>query len=116
MAKKKRKALLPKRIAGVKVPKSARKGRFGELLASRTGQALLADALIGTVPMKARGGRDSRGAEAALDAALGDAARAFIAALNARGYAAPVRLTEAWDSSVATAADSQKPSVIFPNA
>jgi hypothetical protein len=43
---KKRKSLLPKRIAGVKVPKSVRKGAFGQLLASRTGQALLAEAIM----------------------------------------------------------------------
>jgi hypothetical protein len=48
MAKKKHKknAVLPKRIAGVKVPKSVRKGPFGQLLASRTGQALLAEAIM----------------------------------------------------------------------
>jgi len=46
MAKKKRKSGLPKRIAGVKVPKSVRKGRFGRMLGSRTGQALLAEALL----------------------------------------------------------------------
>jgi hypothetical protein len=44
--KKKSKSLLPKRIAGVKVPKAVRKGRFGELLASKTGQALIAEALM----------------------------------------------------------------------
>jgi hypothetical protein len=48
MAKgKKAKASIPKKIAGVKVPKSVRKGRFGELLASRTGQALIAQAILG---------------------------------------------------------------------
>jgi hypothetical protein len=46
MAKKKQKSLLPKRIAGVKVPKSVRKGPLGQLLASRTGQALLAEAIM----------------------------------------------------------------------
>ena len=43
---KKSKNLLPKKIAGVKVPKKVRKGRFGELLASRTGQALIAEAIM----------------------------------------------------------------------
>ncbi|HEX7886718.1 MAG TPA: hypothetical protein VF474_12140 [Phenylobacterium sp.] len=49
MAKKQKKArgLIPKRIAGVKVPRSVRKGRFGELLASKTGQAVIAQAIIG---------------------------------------------------------------------
>ena len=43
---KKSKNFLPKRIAGVKVPKAVRKGRFGELLASPAGQALLAEAVM----------------------------------------------------------------------
>ena len=43
MAKKKN--FLPKKIAGVKVPKAARKGRFGELLASPAGQSALAEAV-----------------------------------------------------------------------
>ncbi|THD75131.1 MAG: hypothetical protein E7812_17835 [Phenylobacterium sp.] len=42
---KKIKSFLPKKIAGVKVPKSVRRGRFGELLASPTGQALIAEAV-----------------------------------------------------------------------
>ena len=45
-SKKKSKSVIPKRIAGVKVPKKARKGRFGELLASRTGQAMIARAIL----------------------------------------------------------------------
>lgn len=52
MAKKK-KAHLPKRIAGVKVPKSVRKGRLGELLASPTGQALIAEAVVAAGAMGA---------------------------------------------------------------
>jgi hypothetical protein len=39
--------VIPKRIAGVKVPKKVRKGPFGELLASRTGQAVIAQAIFG---------------------------------------------------------------------
>src|SRR5688500_757547 len=46
-SKKKAKSFLPKKIGGVKVPKSVRRGRFGELLASRTGQALIAEAVLG---------------------------------------------------------------------
>jgi hypothetical protein len=45
MAKKK-KAFLPKKIAGVKVPKKVRQGRFGELLASPTGQKVIAEAIM----------------------------------------------------------------------
>ena len=45
MAKKKGKGL-PKRIAGVKLPKAVRKGALGRMLASRTGQALIAEAIM----------------------------------------------------------------------
>jgi hypothetical protein len=44
--KKKNKSLLPKRIAGVKVPKAVRKGRFAELIASKAGQALIAETIM----------------------------------------------------------------------
>ena len=118
MAKKTHKALLPKRIAGVKVPKAVRKGRLGELLASQTGQALLAEAVLAagaagatkkagdavadkvgdaTQPDALRGfaddfaqrlrsggsgGKDAGAAGAVLAVALGEAARAFVKALN----------------------------------
>ena len=45
MGKKSKKAL-PKTIAGVKVPKSIRKGRFGEFLTSPAGQKLVAEAIV----------------------------------------------------------------------
>ena len=45
--RKKAKGLIPRKIAGVKVPKSVRKGRFGQLLTSKTGQALIAQAILG---------------------------------------------------------------------
>jgi hypothetical protein len=109
MAKKKRKTntLLPKRIAGVKLPKAVRKGRLAELLASKTGQALLMDALLaasalagakkaGDSPsarsflhdtaehVRARGDGKVALAPAggALAYALGEAARAFAEALR----------------------------------
>ena len=54
---KKRKNAIPKRIAGMKVPKGLRKGRVGQLLASPVGQALIVGAvaragetLIGRAP------------------------------------------------------------------
>ena len=47
MAKKKTQGFLPKKIAGVRVPKKVRKGRFGELLASQSGQKLIAEAILG---------------------------------------------------------------------
>jgi hypothetical protein len=47
MAKsKKKKAILPKRIAGVKVPKTLRRGRAAKFLSSPVGIALLSDALV----------------------------------------------------------------------
>lgn len=110
MAKKKRKtkSLLPKRIAGVKVPKAVRKGRFGELLASRTGQVLIAEAIMaagaiagakkaGESPKARRlahetaervrhagdsGSREVGAAGATLAFALGEAARSFADALR----------------------------------
>lgn len=110
MAKKTRKtqSLLPKRIAGVKVPKAVRKGRFGELLASRTGQVLIAEAIMaagavagakkaGESPKARRlvhqaaervrhagdgGGRELGAASATLAYALGEAARSFADALR----------------------------------
>lgn len=44
MARKKN--TLPKRIAGVKVPKALRKGRAGRFLASPVGLALVSDAIL----------------------------------------------------------------------
>jgi hypothetical protein len=46
MAKNRKKSLLPKRIAGVKVPKSVRKGRMGAAITSPTGRAVLAEVLM----------------------------------------------------------------------
>lgn len=43
MAKQSKKNLLPKRIAGVKVPKSVRRGRIAEAIASPTGRVVLAE-------------------------------------------------------------------------
>jgi hypothetical protein len=43
---KKNQNFLPKRIAGVKVPKSVRKGPLGELIASPAGPALIAEAVM----------------------------------------------------------------------
>jgi hypothetical protein len=45
MAKKKAK-LLPKKIAGVKIPKTVRRGEFGKFLASPDGQKMVAQALV----------------------------------------------------------------------
>lgn len=45
-SKKKTQAFLPKRIAGVKVPKGLRKGRAGQFLASPLGVALVSEAAV----------------------------------------------------------------------
>lgn len=106
--KKKAKAALPKRIAGVKVPKAVRRSRFGDLLASRTGQALIAEALLGAGVLAAgkkasenpkvreathdakvrtlkagdEAAHDVGAAGATLAYALGEAARSFAEALR----------------------------------
>lgn len=104
----KSKSFLPKKIAGVKVPKAVRKGRFGQLLASPAGQALIAEAVmaVGAVAGAKKvaddpGARDSLSkvadkmreatshagkstteASGVLAYALGEAARSFADALH----------------------------------
>jgi hypothetical protein len=80
MAKKKRKSLLPKRIAGVKVPKSVRRGPLGQLLASRTGQALLAEAImaagaVGVAKQASDKGDDARPNPPLMSGVVADALR-----------------------------------------
>jgi hypothetical protein len=113
--RKKSKDLFPKKIAGVKVPKTVRKGRFGELLASPKGQALIAQAVVGAgaiaAGLKAKDSPKVRqvahdvkhavtdkGADAAdttgemttsLAYAIGEAARSFADALHRHGSAKP---------------------------
>jgi hypothetical protein len=104
MAKNKSKSSLPKRIGGVKVPKSVRKGRLAALLASPKGQEILVGSLVALSgalagkkvaddggakkagrKMKALGLAGAAGAGAAgttLSFALGEAARSFIDALH----------------------------------
>jgi hypothetical protein len=49
MAKKaKKRNRLPKRVAGVKVPKALRRGRLGRLLASPVGQAIIIESVVRT--------------------------------------------------------------------
>ncbi len=94
MAKIKSKPFLPKRIAGVKVPKSVRKGPLGQLLASRTGQALLGEAIVtaGAVDVANQRKYDVRRHDSqdmgpigpTIAYALGEAARAYVRSLNER--------------------------------
>ena len=123
---KKAKGLIPKRIAGVKVPKKVRKGRFGELRASKTGQAVIAQAILGAgavaaglktkddpkvkaaakdakrkVAGKVKGASaDAGAAGAAFAYALGEAARTFAEALRkgepARGPASKDEEAATW--------------------
>lgn len=46
MAKKAGKSALPKRVAGVKIPKRVRKSSVGRLLSSPMGQAIVVDSLV----------------------------------------------------------------------
>jgi hypothetical protein len=88
---KKRKSFLPKSIAGVKVPKKVRKGQFGELLASPTGQKLIAQALLaGGAIVAGKKAADSdkaraavRGATDKVAAKVADTAGAAMPALDA---------------------------------
>ena len=111
-SKKKSKGFLPKKIGGVKVPRSVRRGRFGELLASQTGQTLIAEAVLGAGAVAAglaakdnpklreiahdakkklaHAGDDLRHSDSALVYALGEAARSFTEALR-RGQGAEPR-------------------------
>lgn len=124
MSKSKKKAAkggsaLPKRIAGVKVPKAVRRGRFADLLASRQGQALIAEAILGAgaiaaglkakddpkVRRVAKNAKDSvvhagdetaagvGTASATLAYALAEGARAFAEALRHGGSAEPRSFT-----------------------
>lgn len=100
---KKSKSLLPKRIGKVKVRKSVRKGALADLLASKTGQALIAEAVlavgalagaklaknrkvrgaVATARVKGvRASRDATAASATLTYALGEAVRTFSDALH----------------------------------
>jgi len=130
MAKKrktKRKTVnaVPKRIAGMKVPKALRRGRVGRLLASPAGQALIVaaaaragESLIGrdaqpgsavrktpaqsqaTISTLREGGGES---SAAFVYALRQGARAFIAAMQAQQVATRADLDRAREPGPATA-------------
>ena len=94
MSKKKKKGL-PKRIAGLKIPKAVRKSEFGRFLGSKAGQALVAEAVLGAgavaLGLEAKDGlvgKTRRRGKAALDGshrlvhALESAGAAFKAALH----------------------------------
>ncbi|MBW8815948.1 MAG: hypothetical protein JF588_21230 [Caulobacterales bacterium] len=120
---KKRKDLFPKKIAGVKVPKSVRRGRFGEFLASPTGQAMIAQAVVGAgavaAGLKAKDSPKVRKlahdakhkvADSAGDAAdnAGEATSSLAFALGeaARSFADAIRRSDRHDSAVPGAAEA----------
>ena len=104
MSKKKSKSSLPKRVAGVKIPKSVRNGQLSALLVSPKGQEILIGSLVALSgafagkkvadeggpkqagrKAKAFGALAAGGAGAAgstLAFALGEAARSFLDALQ----------------------------------
>jgi hypothetical protein len=92
---KKNKWSVPKRVAGVKVPKRLRKGRVGAFLASRAGQALMAQALVAAGAVvgakKVKDSPDARNALAdkgrSLKHAGADASREVSAATSTLAYA-----------------------------
>jgi hypothetical protein len=101
---RKSKALLPKRIGKVKVAKAVRKGALADLLASKAGQALIAEAVLavgamagaqiakkelkksrkvqGAVATAKTKGREAGEAATTLTYALGEAVRSFSEALH----------------------------------
>ena len=99
----KSKSLLPKRIGKVKVGKSVRKGALADVLTSKAGQALIAEAVlavgaiagaklkknpkvqgaVATARAKgAQAGHEAASATATLTYALGEAVRSFSEALH----------------------------------
>jgi hypothetical protein len=96
---KKSKGLIPKKIAGVKVPKRVRKGRFGELLASKSGQALIAQAILGVgavaAGVKAKGDPKARRFAADAKHGLADAGREATGSVADAGSTLSYALAEA---------------------
>jgi hypothetical protein len=100
---RKSKSLLPKRIGKVKVGKSVRKGALADVLTSKAGQALIAEAVLAVGAIAgaklqkspkvrsavasarvkgAKAGREAGAATATLTYALGEAVRSFSEALH----------------------------------
>jgi hypothetical protein len=132
---KKSKRMLPKRIAGVKVPKKVRKGHVGEILTSKTGKALIAEAVMAVGALAAAKAKDSpsvrgalgdakdkvrdvggharqdvSGTTASLTYALGEAVRSFSDALrNGSDGDAPASRGPAWAETGAVDAKKNEP-------
>jgi hypothetical protein len=82
---KKLKIKLPKRVAGVKIPKSVRKGPVGQFLNSGAGQILIAEALVAAAGTLAasRSDADSRDGDAVRHHPIDTTRRAGKRAANA---------------------------------
>jgi hypothetical protein len=120
MMSKRKKVKLPKRIAGVKIPKAARKGPVADFLNSSGGQVLLAEALVLAAgvfgvrrmasPSGVSGdfGMREHIAEASgrLSYACGEALRAFRAALE---ESAPMAAAAAEEADVAHSEELPEP-------
>jgi hypothetical protein len=88
-----KKLKIPKRIAGIKIPKTIRKGPVGDFLRSSAGQLVIAEALVA-----AAGVFTVKKADPALDAAdvvkhPGDSVRRAVQALSGSGPDQTQRLT-----------------------
>jgi hypothetical protein len=88
---KKLKLKVPKRIAGVKIPKSARKGPIADFLNSSAGQLLLAEALIVA-------GRAFAIRHTDPDSTAGEIARHPIQSLHTAGRSGVAQTAEARDA------------------
>ena len=86
MAKKWKKRTLPKRIAGVKVPKSLRKG-VGKLMATQTGRTIAAEALTAAAAVLAANLASGKGRRALSRIAEADVPGGAISAGSALQYA-----------------------------
>jgi hypothetical protein len=113
MAKKNGPIKLPKRIAGVKVPKAVRKGALGDFLASKTGQALIAQALMAAsaalvAKQQAEPGSATRKAGKGAKAAVKSAGDVVDASGGGTAALAPATLAYAFTEAVHAFAASLK--------
>lgn len=100
--KKKTKSLLPKRIAGVKVPRALRKGRAGRFLTSPLGLALLSEAaMAASAAYVAKKGTEPSSAVRRLASAARDEMESLATEARARGQASSEVLKEAFAAASA---------------
>lgn len=110
MAKKDGPMKLPKRIAGVKIPKAVRKGALGDFLGSKTGQALIAQAVMAAsaalvAKHEAEPGSTTRKAGRGAKAAVKSAGDVVDAAGGGTAALAPATLAYAFTEAARTFAE-----------